>query len=298
MRSERDFGLVIDWRFHKKNKWVCALTPYLLNAIIDEFNPIIISSQFDYWRHKKRLKYIVSVEPGWSAPRVKYDTTISCKKAVFYSDPHYQPVQRRKYFDDNGFDYVFSYYQSPFFHHFDNFPKDKFVHMPWAIPDEFISQCAIEVLNTDIAIFGGKGSDAYDVRNWCREQPWVKNFQFSGVENKQLSDEGFFKWLAGFDAIIAAGSSNPKYDLVTPKYFEIASSGALLFAQYCKDLEVLGFNESNCLIFTKETFNDKVLEYKANPGRYLDLREKGRQLIRDYHKVSDRINKIKELFYG
>jgi hypothetical protein len=297
-KLDSDFGLVINWDFHTQKKWVSALTPYLVDAIVAEFNPIIIDSQRQYNRYKKQLKYIVSVEPGWAAPILKFDTNIEATKAVFYSDPHLNTDFRRKYFFENNFSYVFSYYHSPFFYHLPDFPPEKFVHMPWAIPDQFINVKAIEQRNTDVVIFGGKGSDAYDVRNWCREQPGIINYNNSGVENKKMTDEEYFAWLSEFDAIVAAGSSNPKYDLVTPKYFEIASAGALLFGQHCTDLEKLGFNDSNSVIFTKENFLDLVNQYKQQPEQYLAIREQGRELIKSRHKVSDRIATMKSVFFN
>jgi len=292
-----DFGLVINWKFHKENGWCVAITPYLIDAIIKEFRPVIINNQDEYDKKKDRLRHIISVEPGWAAPVIKYDTSVECKKAVFYSDPHLHTEERKRFFLDNDFDYVFSYYKSPFFYHLKDFPKEKFIHMPWAIPDEFIENQKIKVRSNKVVIFGGKGSDAYDVRNWCRVQKGIKNYNFSGVENKQLVGKNYFKWLRKFDAIVAAGSSDPKYNLVTPKYFEIASSGALLLGQYCKDLEDLGFNKNNCIIFTKDDFNANVRKYKASPKKYLNIREAGRELIRSRHKISDRIKLIKETLF-
>lgn len=294
-RKDSRFGLVIDWRFHQKRRWVSALTGYLVDAIVTAFQPVIITSQFDYWRHKRHLDYIVSMEPGWAAPRIRYDTTPSALKAVFYSDPHYRPDERRQYFDRNGFDYVFSYYRSPFFRHFQDFPESKFVHMPWAIPDRFVGRSAIIPRSNEVAIFGGKQGDSYDVRNWCREQPGVTSYDYSGVENKRLSDEEYFRWLAGLDAAIAAGSSLEKYDLVTPKYFEIAAAGALLIGQSCRDLESLGFNDHNMLAFTVENFADRLAHYRANYEEYAARRAAGRELIRARHLVSHRISRIREV---
>lgn len=289
-------GLVINWQFHRKRKWVSALTPYLVDAIVEAFDPQIIATQGDYENYKNDLTHLISLEPGWAAPKLEYDTNLQTKSAVFYSDPHYDTQTRYNYFIENGFDYVFSYYNYPFFYHFKDFPKDKFIHMPWAIPDSFIGDDELTVNNDEVIIFGGKGSDAYDVRNWCRQQEGITNFNNSGVENKKMTDEEYFEWLGNFDAIVAAGSSDPRYDLVTPKYFEIASSGALLIGQYCKDLEILGFDDSNSIIFTKDDFNNKVRKYKSDPKDYLTIRTAGRELVRSQHKISDRINTIKDKF--
>lgn len=296
--NKSDFGLVLNWDFHIKNKWVSAYTPYLVNEIIKHFNPIIISSQRQYEFYKKRLRRILAFEPEWAAPRINYDRKIDCLKTVMYSDPHYQTERRQKYFFDNGFDYVLSLYNKPFFYHFTSFPEQKFVHFPWAVPDQFISTHEITVSNNEVAIFGGKDSDAYDVRNWCREQSCVTNYEFSGVENKKLTDEEYYVWLRKFDAIVAAGSSQPIYNMVTPKYFEIASAGALLIGQYCEDLDILGFNESNSLVFCKDDFIDKLNKFKSHPELFLAMRESGRSLINQRHKLSDRINILGQIYHG
>jgi hypothetical protein len=267
-----------------------------VHAIIKEFNPVIISSQLEYNLHKNKLRNVVMFEPGWAAPRIVFDKSLKCKKAVMYSDPHFETDVRYNYFVDNGFDYVLSLYNSPFFFHFQGFPEDKFVHFPWAVPDQFISTHNITVKNNNVAIFGGKNSDAYDMRNWCREQPCVTDYEVSGVENKKMTDEEYYTWLNTFDAVVAAGSSNPMYNLVTPKYFEIASSGALLIGQYCQDLELLGFNNSNLLLFTKNDFLEKIDYYKKQPEKFLEIREKGRVLIKQRHKLSDRIKLMREMF--
>lgn len=294
--NQSEFGFAMDAEFRDKKKWVSALTPYLIEAIISEFNPILISNQKDYDKNKYRIRNIISLEPGWAVPKINYDTKLKQNIGIFVSDPHNKVDWLEDYVSQNNISHIFSYYHSPFFYHFPNFPKDKFVHFPWAIPDQFINGNPIKVRNNEVIIFGGKASDAYDVRNWCREQDDVKNYNNSGVENKVMSDEDYFKWLQDFDAIIAAGSSKPIYDLVTPKYFEVASAGTLLFGQHCKDLERLGFNNTNCIIFTKENFIEQVREYKKNPENYLDKRINGRNLIKQRHTLSKRIELLKEIY--
>ena len=295
-RSE--FGLVLDWDFHRRNRWASAYSHFLVEAIINAFDPVIISSQRQYDFHRKRLDCILSFEPGWAAPRIQYDSGCESLKAVMYSDPHYQPEARSKYFTENGFDFVLSLYRAPFFQHFKGFPEEKFVHFPWAVPDCFVSELPVRVRSDEVVIFGGKASDAYDIRNWCRYQPGITGYDYSGVENKRLGNKEYYCWLENFDAIIAAGSSKPIYNLVTPKYFEIPAAGALLVGQFCEDLEVLGFDASNSLIFDPSEFLDKVDHYRRNPEAFLATRKRGRELIGSRHRLSDRISLLKRLFDG
>lgn len=291
-------GLVLDREFHAANRWVSAYAPFLVSAIVDAFSPVIVSSQAEYDREKRNLDRIVAFEPGWAAPRIRYDRKIPCRKVVMYSDPHFEPAARRAYFDDNGFDKVLSFYRTPFLRHFKGFPEDRFVHFPWAVPDAFITEDPLSVRSDEVAIFGGRDSNAYDVRNRCRTHPDVTGYDISGVENKRMADEEYYRWLRRFDAVVAAGSSDPDYDLVTPKYFEIAASGALLVGQRCEDMGTLGFDDGNALLFDPDDFVDKVALYRRNPAAFLETRERGRTLIRTRHKLSDRIATLRTVLDG
>jgi len=142
---------------------------------------------------------------------------------------------------------------------------------------------------------GAAAGDAHDVGNWCRTHP-LNDYRYSGVENKDLRNVRFLKWLQTLDAVVAAGSSQPVYDLVTPKYFEIAASSALLVGQECADLPSLGFNDDNMLTFNKDNFSEMAEDYSRNPGRYQLVREMGRRLIAGRNLVSHRLQQLKELF--
>jgi hypothetical protein len=296
LAKKSEYGLVLNWKFHKENQWVSAFAPYMVREILRVFDPIIISSQLDYALNKKKLKFIISMEPGWAAPKISYDKHAQHIICVFASDPHNKTGWFQEYVQKNNITFVLSQYYQPFLYHFPDFPREKFVHFPWAVPDQFVSSHRIQARSSEIAIFGGAASEAYDLRNWCRQQQGITSYSNSGVENKTMSDAGYFQWLATFDAAVAAGSSDPKYDLVTPKYFEIASAGVLLIGQYCKDIDLLGFNETNALIFTKKTFIERVHEYRKSPDTYIAVRERGRELIKERHLIKHRIALLSSLF--
>lgn len=293
--TKQRIGFCINYQMHSERRWVSALTYYLVEAIINEFNPIIIQNQSDYEHAKNSLTNIISMEVGWAAPKIEYGINHNKMIAMFVSDPHNKINWLEKYVEDNSLSYVYSYYEHPFFYHFPKFPPEKFIHLPWAIPDKLLSpKNRIVLRNNGVAIFGGKKSDAYDIRNWCRNFDFVTSYDYSGVENKVMSDQEYFHWLSTLDAIIAAGSSNPAYDLVTPKYFEILSSGALLIGQYCKDLKILGINSSNSIVFTKDTFKKSCIDYLKFPKKYKDRRTKGLSLIASKHLISHRIKRIND----
>lgn len=289
----REVGLVINWKFHSSGKWVSSFTPALVNAIVKNYNPVIIQSQLDYFLYGRKLKLIISMEPGWAAPKIKFTSRSHQRTCMLLSDPHSKTSWLRKYIDKYNVDLVLSQYYHPFYYHFPDFPLDRFVHFPWAVADEFVHSGEIIANGDQVVAFGGKGSDAYDVRNWCKRQDGVTSADNSGVENKVFSDEEYFRWLSSLGAAIAAGSSDPKYDLVTPKYLEIMSSGSLLLGQFCKDLELLGVKDGlNAVLFDQSGFLDKLNSYKNNPGSYLAVREAGRELISERHLVSHRIKTL------
>lgn len=293
----RFFGLVINAKFHLENRWVCALTKYLVNEIINQFKPIIITSQKDYTQEKQSLKYIVSMEPGWAAPIIKYDNRHKVRKAVFYSDPHYDTERRKHYLLKNNFDVVFSFYDKPFCFHFGNVNPVKVVHFPWAIPSRFVFDINKRNLpiSNEVSIFGASNSSAYDVRNKCRKHPLVTSYDYSGVENKTFSDEGYYYWLSSKSAIIAAGSSSSEYGLLTPKYFEIAATGPLLIAQYCKDMDYTGFNSDNALVFKSEKEFDLIIrDVKSNPNKFIHKRRNAIELIRQKHTLEKRIYLVED----
>ncbi|HQN17740.1 MAG TPA: glycosyltransferase, partial [Syntrophobacteraceae bacterium] len=125
--------------------------------------------------------------------------------------------------------------------------------------------------------------------------PFVNASSNSGVENKQYTDEEYYAWLRGYDAIIAAGSEDPAYGLTTPKYFEIPASGALLFAQRTDDLDVLGFRHGeNCIAFTRDDFEEQARAYLEDPDRFLHIRAAGRDLMRERHALSVRLDFLEE----
>jgi hypothetical protein len=212
------------------------------------------------------------------------------------SDPHIEQW-RERYFLDQGLDYILALYYQPTLRHFERVPPERIIYFPWAVPEDWIGIDQIAWRGQkEVMIFGAAKSDAYTTRNWCRRQPGVRSFDHSGVENKVLEARGFFEWLTGFDAVIAAGSEHAKYRLTTPKYFEIAAAGGLLLAQETDDLDRLGFVDGeNCLVFSQTTFRSRVDPYLAEPGhrRWLQIRRAGRELVRRRHTTEHRVDTLK-----
>jgi hypothetical protein len=284
------------------DRFTVASTSYLIRGILDRFDCELITSQADFRRHYDEVDVLLSLEPKFAAPVLNWRGGIfglgrrkPKPSYVLCSDAHLLKW-RERYFLDNRISYMLTLYRAPFRYHFRKIPEERLVHFPWTVPDEWFHDAAVTCERQEVlCCFGASQGDAYNVRNWCKGFDFVKPFSFSGVENKQLRGKGYFNWLTSFDAIVAAGSDLPQYDLTTPKYFEIAAAGSLLFAQRTGDLETLGFRHGeNCIAFDKGDFESRAREYLRSPEDYLGIREAGRRMVRKSHALSVRLDFLEQ----
>ncbi len=299
----KKIGLILTKERHYEKGWTCTLTPKLVEALLKRFECSWMENQKDYENHLGDVDVLLSFEPVWAAPALKFrrrkavrEKFDSLPSMMMFSDPH-KDGWRQNYFLKNRIDRVLAYYFHPTLRHFTKIPPERIVHFTWAVPDEWIGSQPLQYHGGDkIACFGAGKHEAYDVRNWCRSFPFVEATYNSGVENKQMSDLEYIRWLQAKDAAVAAGSDHPKYRLTTPKYYEIAASGALLFAQETDDLKRLGFEHGlNCLVFNRDNFEALAREYLADPESYTPIREGGRELIRERHSLSRRLDFLESI---
>ncbi len=290
-------GLILFKNFHYSKNWVSAITPKFIEKLFQKYDTYWIESQSDYEKTIGDLDFLISYEPGWSSPMIDFhrnskisDKFSSIPTYIILSDPH-NKKWREEYLIKNDINFVLTYYYTPFIYHFKNIPIEKIIHFPWSIPDEWIPKNKVIFHNdSKVKCFGAVNSEAYIDRKWCMSFPFVETFENSGVENKIMTDEDYFIWLSQIDAAVAAGSLERKYRLTLPKYFEVLSVGALLFAQKTDDLSRLGFkHQENCLIFDRTNFLLLVKTYLENPYMYLKIRENGKKLIMDLHTQSKRL---------
>ncbi len=288
-------GYVLNLDAHLCNKWLAGITSYKHNRIIKNLNCIVLENQQDYNKYKEDLDVIIAPEPGYCGPFIKYQKRKPKLKYIELSDPHLDTELRQDYILENNFSFILAIYYSPTLFHFKKIPKKRIISFPRSIPDEFIYKGPIRTPTQNyIMVFGQTRDAIYETRKWCKKFDFVKTFPHSSI-NKILTDSEYFKWLQEFDAIIAAGSLDPKYKLVMPKYFEVPASGSLLFAQEADDLPLLGFkNNNNCIIFNKENFKKQAYDYLKNKENYVKIRENGRDLILNRHTLSKKIQFLKE----
>jgi hypothetical protein len=298
MTCRLKMGLIVRPEFVILEQSCAAVTLPLIRALVRRFETRLIYDQATFDTRSREVDFLLSLEADWASPRIhwrKVGTHHWNRSRPCYlcaSDPHLENG-RQEYIQNEEIDFVLAYYWHPTLRSFTTIPESRLIHFPWAIPDNFVPRLPISFRRQrKVMIFGAGQGDAYDLRNWCRRQSHVESYEYSGNENKVMDDDEYFEWLGTFDAVVAAGSENPTYQLTTPKYFEALAAGCLLFGQETPDCPLLGFiHGENCMLFDKANFNASVAAYiaAAEDPSWLCVREAGQQLIRERHTVSRRI---------
>ena len=297
--SKSAYGFAIHWNQYSRGKLGIAQTPFFIESFFELFNPIVLTTQQSYERHKDYLDYVFLYMPGGRAPMIEFDLNREHTICALLGDPHSDIERREDYIIRNDIDYVLTQYYRPFKRHFSHWDEYELIHFPWAMPEEFILEPdSIEVDDAEMIVLGDAGGDPYATREWCAEHPFVEDPHRDIFANKTFSRGDYYEWLRQFEAVIAANSLADDFRYVTAKFFEIPAAGALLFAQYSEDLARLGFTEENCVIFDEDSFEEKARSYLDAPEEYLDVRRRGAKLIAERHTISDRIDLLDTLFHG
>ncbi|EME0093444.1 glycosyltransferase family 1 protein [Vibrio parahaemolyticus] len=290
-----DFVLIVYYGFHKSNKWQVAGQYYFHESLINDLNPIIVSSKLGAWLFVNNEKKIFSSEPGYAAPKVRLSS--GSKNIVFVSDPHSKPSWLPEYYERNNINYIFTPYRDMFLNTdgLSSIPEEKVISFPWSIPDHLINENN-HIYNDEIVIFGAvKNTNIYGLRARLGGHELVSSsYNYGGSENKALVLEDYFRWLSKFSCCIAAVSEEDYFSIPVAKYFEIPASGCLLFAHESSALEELGFVDGeNCIIFNQDNFDAKANDYKQNFNDYAKIRKAGVELIKSQHCVSHRVDAVK-----
>lgn len=294
------YGLVLNWGLHQSDNWTAACYPVFVERFIKRFDPVVITGQREYDRRAEELEHIFAFGVrNKKGPTLEYDINLNQTVLMFASDPHDRSEYLHDYIRENEIDYVLTPFYNPFLYHIPGIDEERLVHFPWPVPDKhIINPDAIEYHGDEaVHISGASGSGAYELRDWCRNHPDVAEHANSGTQNKTMTNSEYYMWLRNFDASIAAGSLCEQWQYVVPKYYEIPAAGSLLFAQYCEDLDRLGFDDSNCIVFhSKEDFKKKIEAYLDAPEEYLERRKNGAGLIASEYSISDRLDNVEALF--
>ena len=293
------YGLVLNWGLHRRDQWTVAEYPYFVSRFIDRFDPVVLTTQRLYERKAAELDYIFAFgarnNKGPTLDYLDEDHSI----LLFASDPNTEPEWLYEYIHRYDIERVLSPVYDPFFEWMPQLEEELLEFFPWAVPSEFVV-APDEVRfrdNEEIHLTGASGSEVYEMRDWCRRQNYIVDYDNSGHQNRVFDHEEYYKWLRNFDCMVAAGSLDPEWQYLFGKYFEIPAAGNLLFAQYSEDLSRAGFTDDNCVIFgSKDEFESEAQRYLSDPESYLETRKRGAELIRENHTVSHRIDEVDRLF--
>lgn len=300
----KQLAIALDLDHHQNNRWGFCGTWYWYEHLINHYNAIMLDSQETYDKRKGEISAVW--QPEFGCPMINYDTSLHHKIAFFLSDPHDPKKQPwvLPYIESNEIDFVLTPYYAPTLMHFPDMPKSKVLRFPWCIPDEFIATDdelgfyqSEKSLPPRIHIFGCIDNQlAYNARKWCSVHPSV-TVENHSRDNRKYDARAYWARLKTYGAAIAAGSFDGQYGLVLPKYYEIAASGSLLFAQHYPngELSQMGFYSDNCVPFVRTDFDYHLNHYLRNPQHYHDRRIAAVNLIRQRHSLSVRSEQLAEL---
>ncbi|EHH1265256.1 glycosyltransferase family 1 protein, partial [Vibrio parahaemolyticus] len=258
-------------------------------------NVIICGSYISYRIFFKDKKYIVSLESGYNAPKIKFSRKHS-KVIMFISDSH-SKKWLNKYIKKNSITDILTPYKKTLQGlGFANVLSDERVHsFPWCVDNNIITPFKPINRNTGVLGFGqiGLKTGVYDQREWSINSGLLKSFDYAGSGNQAYKGDDYYSWLRGFDASVVAMSTKDIYNYTVAKYFEVPSQGVLLIAFPSVDLEEFGFRDGvNCLFVNRDNFFERIRHYENNPDLYLDVRSKGIMLIKENHSVEKRLDDL------
>lgn len=122
---------------------------------------------------------------------------------------------------------------------------------------------------------GEEGFKPYEFRNWAYQQPYVKYVKHHITDKTIPSGENYQQFLSQYAGALALCDTQ-----IVPKYFEIPLAGCVMFAQYHKELEDLGFKDFvNCVFVEKENLESIVKGFLACPSAWQHIADAGRKLV-------------------
>ncbi len=295
--ATKEVAFIHDKRFFSHKNWQVVSQCDLWYKFVEEHQPILCGSFLSYYLFARKAKYVVSLEPGYNAPKFNFSKHHK-KVIVLLSDSHSKKWFYNYSKKSNVTDVITPYKKTLEYTGYASFIKESFIHsFPWCISDDIVLQTSIVQDEGRIMSFGNVAvEDAYDLRRWVFESGVLKSFDYAGSGNQKYKGQDYYHWLRGFDATVVAMSTHKLYNYTVAKYFEVLSQGHLLFAFPTVDLKDHGFIDGvNCILVSKENFKEKIDAYLQNPMDYIDIRNNGLQLIKTKHTVSHRLAQLASL---
>jgi len=293
-------AVIVDRNFHLSRNYGVASNGEFVQALIDQFGFVLVSGQKEYDRLKRRIRRLfITLEP--LSQSVKIDSSLHERVGLWLSDPHDarwpEKFRSQHLIDDKGVGLIFCPYQ-------DATPswipgiEERLVFFPWFVKNEWVIDKPIFYGHAYTHVMGSwSNMPEYAVRRWVANFPFVRRMshQYTGHDYRRLVGMKYFDWLSRHhDSIVTGTGWKPAWGYVVAKCFEVPARGLLLIAQDMADMRALGFEDGvNCLLFNRENFEAKTSKYLESPREYVDVRERGIELVRERHLMSHRL----ELFH-
>lgn len=297
--SKSDVVFITSLPFFHKRRWQVVSQADLWHDFVKDENCLICGSFMSYWLFARYKKIVVSLEPKYNAPIIRFSNHHS-KTFIFISDSHSKAWLPRYIVRNNITDILTPYKKTLEYAGYHKPLKETRVHsLPWCVLDRLLDDVEINTQDNRVLGFGQTGGIVYDLREWSFNTDILSSFNYAGSGNKKFSGDDYYHWLRTYDACVVAMSSKELYNYTVAKFFEVPSQGLLLFGFKTVDLEDFGFvDELNYICVTKESFLGKIQDYKNNPEAYMQVRRNGLELIKNNHTVSKRLEQLKVYLNG
>jgi hypothetical protein len=288
-----DILFVCSLSFYERKKWQVASQADLWHRFVAENNCVICGSFLSYWLLGRNKKYVVSLEPKYNAPTIKFSKN-HVKTFLFVSDSHSKSWLPKYIENKNVTDILTPYKKTLLYTGFSKpLSHDRVHSLPWCVEDRLLVREQILSKDNRVLGFGQTGGLAYDLRSWSFQTGVLSSFNYAGSGNKKYSGDSYYNWLRRFDACVVAMSTHKLYNYTVAKFFEVTSQGLLLFAFKTDDLDDFGFIDGeNYISVTKQNFFEKINDFKLNPEKYINIRRNGYFLIKNQHTVSKRLEQL------
>lgn len=248
------------------------------------------------------------------APRIRGLHEVDIPKGCFVIDAHYSPGERRRYFDRNKIDLIFSVTKDSFLKRYEQY-KDKFRWFPFAIDPTVFKDWQLEK-DIDFLLIGQlydrekktgyrtltpKGK--YPFREAVLEKMrGEKGFVFyphpgHNASSKSIVNERYAKELNRSKIFFTCGS---KLQYPVLKYFEAPACNTLLLAEPIPDILELGFKDGeNFVACNQSDFYEKAMYYLKNEAERKRITENGYRFIQNHHtndvRAKEFVEEIKKI---
>lgn len=279
-----------------------------------------------YWFHDGDIQDIIrriGVQPdfifhydiAWYyslAPKITGLRDIQIPKGCFVIDLHWQPKLRRKYFQENHIDLIFSVTRTPFLKLFPEY-RDQFRWLPWSIDPDIMKDYKlvkdIDYLLMGLVYFEQKQAGRFGLP---RQFPAKGRYAFrDAVYEKMRSKQGFMYYphpghrtldtenmivnkryaqaLNRSKMFFTCGSRDKNGGITVQKFFEAPACRTLLLAEANEDLKHLGFIDGENFVSCRiENVEEKARKYLVDEFERKRITDNGYRLIHRLHTNQER----------